>query len=87
LSEHEPNGQAEDGSAANGRVAPKGNKNRRSHGYHTLRAAVTELGSRAILGNTKLGYALKKWRSELVEDLGGEDAISTQQSAIIRPSG
>jgi hypothetical protein len=65
------------------RGAPKGNANRRSHGYHTLRAAVTQLGSRSIPGNTRLGYALKKWRSELVEDLGGQDNISTQQSALV----
>ena len=34
--------------------APKGKRNARKHGLNTLKAAVTELGSRAIPGNTKL---------------------------------
>jgi hypothetical protein len=53
------------------------------HGLNTLKHALTQLGNRAIPGNTRVGYALKKWRGELVADLGGEDNISTQQSAII----
>lgn len=63
--------------------APKGNGNRRTHGLNTLRDAVTTLGSRAIDGRTSLGYALKKWRKDLIEDLGGENNISTQQSALV----
>ena len=63
--------------------APKGNGNARKHGLNTLKAAVTQLGSRVIPGNTKLGYALKKWRADLIADLGGADAISTQQSALV----
>lgn len=34
-------------------------------------------------GNTKLGYALKKFRADLLADLGGEDNMSTQQRCII----
>jgi hypothetical protein len=30
-----------------------------------------------------LSYALKKWRRELVDDLGGPDNISVQQSTLI----
>ena len=41
------------------------------------------LGQRAIPGNTKLGYALKAWKKELIADLGGEDNISVQQRTII----
>ena len=63
--------------------APKGNGNARKHGLNTLKAAAIQLGSRVIPGNTKLGYALKKWRADLVADLGGADAISTQQSALV----
>ena len=46
-------------------------------------AATTKLGSRAIDGRSSLSYALKKWRRELVNDLGGEDNISVQQAALI----
>ena len=31
----------------------------------------------------RTGKALVRWRLELVQDLGGEDAISTQQAALI----
>jgi hypothetical protein len=71
------------GGARPGSGAPKGNSNARKHGLNTLRTALTQLGSRAIDGRSSLSYALKKWRRELIEDLGGEDNISTQQSALI----
>ena len=32
---------------------------------------------------TTLGKALHKWRSDLIADLGGQDNISTQQSALV----
>ena len=63
--------------------APNGNSNAQKHGLTTLRDAATRLGSRAIDGRSSLSYALKKWRRELVNDLGGEDNISTQQSSLI----
>ena len=63
--------------------APKGNVNARTHGLNTLKAAVTTLGSRAVDGRSSLSYQLKKWRRELVNDLGGIDNIPTQQSALI----
>jgi hypothetical protein len=49
----------------------------------TLRDAATKLGSRAIDGRSSLSYQLKKWRADLVADLGGEDNVSVQQSALI----
>ena len=49
----------------------------------TMKRAIAKLGARAIPGNTKLGYALKAWRKELVDDLGGEENISIQQRTII----
>lgn len=63
--------------------APIGNKNAQTHGLNTMRKAVTALGSRAIPGNTPLGYALKNWKTDLINDLGGRDAISTQQLALV----
>jgi hypothetical protein len=48
-----------------------------------MKRAIAKLGARAIPGNTKLGYALKAWRNELIADLGGEDNISIQQRTIV----
>ena len=58
-----------------------GNQNALKHGLTTMQNAVAKLGARAIPGNSKLGYALRKWRRELIADLGGD--VSTQQSAMI----
>jgi hypothetical protein len=70
-------------SKARGPGAPNGNSYALKHGLTTLRDAATKLGSRAIDGRSSLSYQLKKWRRELVNDLGGDDNISTQQSALI----
>jgi hypothetical protein len=55
----------------------------RRHGLTALKRAVRELGGRAIDRRTRLGRALGRWRSDLIEDLGGRDALSTQQLAIV----
>jgi hypothetical protein len=53
-------------------------------GLYTLRKAVAVLGSRALPSTrTALGRELAAWRAALIADLGGEDAISTQQRALI----
>ncbi len=54
-----------------------------THGQYTLKRAVKELGSRSIDRRTSLGKALYAWRDELITDLGGADAVSTQQMALI----
>jgi hypothetical protein len=41
------------------------------------------LGSRVVDRRTTLGKALPEWRQELTQDLGGPDAVSTQQRAIV----
>ena len=71
------------GGARPGGGAPNGNSNAQKHGLSTLKDAVNKLGSRALDGRSSLSYALKKWRRELVDDLGGDDNISTQQAALI----
>jgi hypothetical protein len=38
---------------------------------------------RGIDGRASVGRALIAWRVQLVSDLGGEEAISTQQSALV----
>ncbi len=65
------------------RSGPPGNGNARTHGAYTLRAAVKELGSRAVDRRTKTGRALAAWRSEIAGDLGGLDALSAQQRAVL----
>lgn len=48
-----------------------------------LKRAIQELGEHAIDRRTTLGKALAKWRTDLVQDLGGPDAVSTQELAVI----
>jgi len=53
-------------------------------GLYTLKRAVQTLGKRALPSrSTALGRALHDWRAGLVADLGGDEAISTQQRALI----
>jgi hypothetical protein len=53
------------------------------HGLTRMKYAVKELGSRAIDGRTTVGRALLHWRSELIEDLGGVESVTTQQLAVV----
>ena len=53
------------------------------HGLSTMKRAIAKLGARAIPGNTKLGYALRAWRKELIDDLGGEANVSLAQRTIV----
>lgn len=53
------------------------------HGLTTLKSAVNRLGGRVIDRRTTLGKALDAWRSDLIEDLGGPGAISTQQRSLV----
>ncbi len=52
-------------------------------GINTLKSAVKALGTRAIDKRTGVGKALAQWQFELVQDLGGAEAISTQQRAVV----
>jgi len=61
---------------------PSGSRSQR-HGLTRLKAAVRGLGSRVIDRRTTLGKALVEWRQELIQDLGGPDAVSTQARAIV----
>ncbi len=63
--------------------APRSNKNALTHGLTTLKQAVKGLGGRVIDRRTTLGRALAKWITDLIEDLGGRDAISTQMEALV----
>lgn len=52
-------------------------------GLAALKDAVRVLGKRAIDRRTTVGKALAGWRDELIGDLGGDAAISTQQRALV----
>jgi len=53
------------------------------HGLTRLKAAVHGLGGRVVDRRTTLGKTLARWRNELIQDLGGADAVSTQERAIV----
>lgn len=53
------------------------------HGLNALKARVKVRGLQAIDRRTAAARALLAWRAELIADLGGEDAISTQQRTVV----
>jgi hypothetical protein len=63
---------------------PKRPRPYRKSGVYALKNAVARRGSRALPPkSTALGRALHEWRDALIDDHGGPDAISTQQSALV----
>ncbi len=48
-----------------------------------MKRTLRELGDRALDGRTSVAKAIAEWKAELIADLGGGPAISTQQTAII----
>jgi hypothetical protein len=53
------------------------------HGLIAMKSALSKPGAKAIDRKTKIGRALLQWRNELIEDLGGMNAVTTQQLAIV----
>jgi hypothetical protein len=69
---------------AGGRRSPQRSRSiSKRHGLTRLKAAVRGLGGRVVDRRTTLGKALAHWRQELIEDLGGPEAVSTQERAIV----
>ena len=66
---------------------PKATPNARKYGLNTLKKAFPQLGNRALDGRSQASVAIRKWRAELIADLGGDDAVSTQQLAIVDLAG
>ena len=62
---------------------PKKPRTYSKHGLNQLKQVVKQLGGRAIDKRTTTGRELAKWRNDLIDDLGGRDAISTQQAALV----
>jgi hypothetical protein len=52
-------------------------------GYYALKTTLKALGPRVIDKRTSIGKALAQWRANLVRDLGGHDALSTQQHTLV----
>jgi hypothetical protein len=63
--------------------APLGNGNGRTHGLKSLKKAWSKLGNRMLDGRSQASVALRKWRAEIVEDLGGSDNMSAQKETIV----
>ena len=61
----------------------KARRNYQKHGFCRLKRAIKELGTRAIDRRSTLGKALARWRAELLRDLGGAEAVSTQELVIV----
>ncbi len=66
-----------------GRSGPPGSLNAMKHGLYSMKRIVNEQGLRTIDGRSSIGRALSRWRSDLIRDLGGDTAISTQQEALV----
>ena len=62
---------------------PRGSRNRQTHGLMSMKNALIRSKQVRLDMRFRTGRALVRWRLELVQDLGGEDAISTQQAALI----
>jgi hypothetical protein len=56
---------------------------RQTHGTKALKRAIQTLGKRTLDQRTSVAKALSVWRGELIEDLGGFDALSTQELALV----
>src|SRR5215510_950344 len=65
------------------RGVPKGSRSRLTHGLKSMKNALIRSKQVRLDMRFRLGRALVRWRLDLVQDLGGEDCISTQQAALI----
>jgi hypothetical protein len=56
---------------------------RKQHGLHALKARVSARGMHALDRRSRASRALAQWRRELIEDLGGIGAITTQEATLV----
>jgi hypothetical protein len=69
-------------SPSTGPTKPRRRPHRRS-GFYALKATIKTLGPRVLDRRTALGKELARWRDAIIADLGGSDALSTQQRALV----
>ena len=62
---------------------PEGNRYAQKHGINALKKAWSQFGNRMIDGRSPAAVALRKWRQEIIDDLGGPDNMSAQKETII----
>ena len=65
---------------------PRGSRNHQRHGLVSMKNALIMSKQVRLDMRFATGRALVRWRLELVNDLGGEDNISSQQAALIELS-
>ncbi|MGH7331392.1 MAG: hypothetical protein ACREKS_01330 [Candidatus Rokuibacteriota bacterium] len=53
------------------------------HGITSLMQAMKRAGTHGLDRRTRTARALASWHRELVRDLGGESAVTTQQRAVV----
>ncbi len=53
------------------------------HGLNALKARIKVRGLQALDRRTVAAQALLAWRKDLLEDLGGEEAVSAQRMALV----
>ncbi len=67
------------------RKSPKNRRVYQKHGLYALKGAIKEANGHGdwleSLGD--VGVTLKAWKADLVADLGGEEAVSTQERAVV----
>ena len=66
-----------------GEPVVKAARRRSRHGLNAVMARVKVRGLQAIDGRTVAARGLLEWRTGLLEDLGGEAAVSAQQRALL----
>lgn len=54
-----------------------------THGVYQATRILNELGIGALDGRTRIAREVAEWRDALVADLGGEQAVSTQQLGVV----
>ena len=55
----------------------------RKTGLFTLKRPLIDLWFRVIDGRSSVGVALRRWKADLAQDLGGDYSIPTQQETLI----
>ena len=74
-------------SGKKGLSGPPGNTNAERHGLATMQRAIVKLGNRGLDwldGRTRVAKALAERQCQILDDLGGPDAVSTAKRILTR---
>jgi hypothetical protein len=61
----------------------RGVPKRQKHGFYAAKKELLNRGARPIDKRTAVGHSLEEWKSNLIADLGGSEALSSQQLMIV----